>query len=145
MIQAESQKLLRSQQWHACLLGGAITLPLITFHTRRDEIGGSAFAALSSRKNVIQRKILCVFVLGTILASIPVANVNSGTLHSCLATVASNMNIVPETNYRWDGKSCGRRVKYILTVVLFDKDRAAKPETNCTSDTDGAERLVRKV
>jgi hypothetical protein len=55
------------------------------------------------------------------------------------------VHVVPETNYGWDGKSRRRRVEYVVTVVLFDKHRAANPKTNCTSDTDGAQRLVRKV
>ena len=33
----------------------------------------------------------------------------------------------------------------IVAVILFDKNSAAKPKTHGSRDTDGAQRLVRKV
>jgi hypothetical protein len=36
-------------------------------------------------------------------------------------------------------------MKDIVAVVFLDKDRAAKPQTDRAGDTDGAERLVRKI
>jgi len=38
-----------------------------------------------------------------------------------------------------------RGTEYVFAVVLFDKDRAAKPQANRPSNTDGAQRLIRKV
>ena len=38
-----------------------------------------------------------------------------------------------------------RRAENVVAVVLFDEDRAAKPQTHRPGNTDGAKRLVRKV
>jgi len=55
------------------------------------------------------------------------------------------MNVMPKANYGWDGKDGRRRVEYIVTVVFFDKDRAAKPQADRPGNTDCAQRLIRKV
>ena len=105
VIETETQKLLRRQQRHTCLFGRTITFSLITFHTGRDKVGRCAFSALGTGKNVIECEVLCVSVIAAVLAAITITNINASTLHGCLAAVAANMNIVPQSNHGRDGEN----------------------------------------
>ena len=145
MIEPETQKLLRGQQWHACLLGSAVTFSLVALHAGRDEIRRGAFTTLCSRQDVIERQVLRVAMITAVLAAIAVANVDTRTLHRRLTAIAPHMNIVSQPNDGRNRKRCRRRMENIVAVVLFDKHRAAKPKAHRTSDADSTERLVRKV
>jgi hypothetical protein len=145
VIEPEAKKLLRSQQGHAGLFGRTVAFSLITLYARGDKICRGAFTALCAGKYVIQRKVLRVLMIAAVLAAIAVADVNAGTLHCRLATVTSDVNVVPEPDDRRYWKDRRRRMKNIVAIVFFDKHRAPKPEANRTSYTDGTQRLVREI
>ena len=145
VIEAETQQLLRSQQRHTCLFRRSVPFPLVAFHAGGDQVRRGAFAALCTRQNVIERQVLCVFMVAAILAAVTVANVNPGTLHRRFAAVAANVHVMPQTDHRREPESRRRRMEDIVAVVLFDEYRAAKPQTHRSGDTDRTQRLIRKI
>ncbi len=145
MVEAETQQLLRRQQRHSRLLGRAVALALVAFYAGSDQILRRVFAALSTRKNVIKRQVLRMTMLAAILAAIAVANVNTRTLHRRLAVIAPQMNVMTQPHNRRNRKRRRRRMQHVVAVVLFNKDRAAKPQTHGSCNTDRTERLIRKI
>jgi len=145
MVKAQSQKLLRSEQRHAGLLRRTVTFSLVAFYASSDEVRRCAFAALSTRQDVIKRQILGVFVIAAILAAVTVADVNPRPLHCRLASVSTNVDVVTQADHGRDLEDRRRGTEYVFAIVLFNKDRAAKPQANRAGDTDGAQRLIRKV
>jgi hypothetical protein len=142
MIESEAKKFLRSEKRHARLLGGAVAFSLIAFHACSNEIRRRAFATLRTGKNMIEGEIFGVFMITAILASIPVADVDASPLHSCLATVSADMDVVPQANDGRHWEDSGRRMKNVVAVVFFDEYRAAKPKADSTSYSDCTQRLV---
>ena len=142
VIEAQAKKLLRSEQRHTRLLRSSIAFTLIALYAGRHEILRRSFAALRTRQDVIERQVLSMLVLGTILTAIAVANIDPRTLHGRFAIVTPHMNVVTQPNDRWDGKCCRRRVQHVVAVIFLDKDRSAKPETHRACNTNRAERFV---
>ncbi len=99
MVEAETQQLLRRQQRHSRLLRRAVAFSLVAFYAGRDQILGRVFAALSTRKNVIERQVLSVTMLAAILAAIAVSNVDTRTLHRRLAVIAPQMNVMTQPHH----------------------------------------------
>ena len=145
VIESQPKQLLRRQQRHSGLFRRAVTLSLIAFYAGSDKVCRGAFAALGTRQDVIKRQILSVPMLAAILAPIAVADVNPCPLHCRLASVSTNVDVVSQADHGRDLKNCRRGTEYVIAVVLFDKDRAAKPQANRSGNTDGAQRLIRKV
>ena len=145
MVEPETQKLLRREQRHSSLLRRAVAFSLVAFYASSDQIRRRAFAALRTRKNVIERQILGVLVVAAVLAAVAVADVNPSPLHCRLASVSTYVDVVTQADHGRDFEDRRRRAEYVFAVVLFSKDRAAKPQANRTGDTDGPQRLIRKV
>ena len=145
VIKAEPQKLLRGKQRHACLFGSSVSFSLVALYTGGDEICGSAFAALCTRENVVERKVLCVPVIAAVLTAITVADIHPCTLHCGLPPVSADINIMTQPDNRRNTENGRRRAENVVAIVLFDKDGAAEPQANRTGDANGAERFVRKV
>lgn len=91
---------------------------------------------------MIECQVLCVFVIAAILAAITIADIDAGSLHCRLASIPTNMNVMPQADDRRDWKRCRRRMENVIAVVLFNKHRTAKPQAYRTSYADGAQRLV---
>src|SRR5262245_33810267 len=104
VIESEAKQLLRSQQRHAGLLGRAVALTLVALDTRGHQVLRRAFAALCPRQNVVEREVLCMTMLATILAAISIANVNSCSLHRRFTVLAADMDIMPQPNNRGNRK-----------------------------------------
>lgn len=86
-----------------------------------------------------------MLMIAAVLATISVADVDACSFHGRLAPVAANMNVMTQPHDGRDREGCRRRMENVVTVVLFDEDRAAKPKANRTSDADGSQRFVRKI
>jgi len=145
VVKAEAKELLRSEQRHTCLLRRAVPLSLVTFYTGCNQVVRSAFSALSTREDMIQRQLFCVFCFAAILAAIAVADVDPGTLHCRFPIIAADVDVVAKANNGRHWKRCRWRMQHVIAIIFLNKDRTAKPKTNGTSNTHGAERLVRKV
>lgn len=145
VIEPQSQKFLRSEQRHSCLFRRTVTFSLIAFYASSYKVSRSAFAALGPRQDMIKRQILGVLVIAAVLAAVAVADIYPRPLHCRLASVSTNVNIVTQADHGRDLEDRRRGTEYVFAVVLFYKDRAAKPQANRPSDTDGAQRFVRKV
>lgn len=127
MVEAEAKQLLRRQQRHPGLFRRPVAFPLVAFYARRDQVLRGRFAALGTRKNVIERQILCMTMLAAVLAAIAVADIDPCTLHSRFAVVTLNVDIVTKPDHGGNRKNGRRRVENIVAIVFFDKNRAAKP------------------
>ena len=145
VIEAEPEQLLRGQQRHACLLGRAVALTLVTLDARRHEVLRRALAALRTRKNMIERQVLGVLVLCAILAAITVADVDARTLHRGLAIIAADVHIVTQPNHGRHGKRGRRRMQHIVAVIFLNKNGTAKPQAHRARHAHRAERLVREI
>jgi DNA repair protein RadC len=84
-------------------------------------------------------------MITAVLAAIPIADIDTRPLHCRLTSIASNVNIMPQADDRRNGKCRRRRMEHVVAVVLFDKHRAAKPQTHSTSNANRSERLVREI
>lgn len=145
MVEAEAKQFLRCQHRHTSLIWRSVAFALIAFYASRYQVRRRAFAALSSRQNVIERQVFRMLGFAAILTAIPVANVNAGTFHRAFATVAANVDVMPQAYDRRNRKRRRWRMKHIVAIVLFDEDRAAKPQTNSSGNTNGSQRFIRKV
>lgn len=145
VVEPEPQQFLRGQERHAGLFRRSVALALVAGDTGRDQICRGALAALSPRENVIERQVLGEPMVAAVLAAIAVADVDPCTLHCRFTTRAPDIHIMPEPNNGWDTENRRGRAENVVAVVLFDEDRAAKPQTHRPGNTDGAKRLVRKV
>ena len=145
MVEAEPQKFLGRKQRHSCLIRCAVSFTLVTTDARCDQICRRAFPALRSRKYMVERQVLCMFVLTAVLAAISISNVNARTLHRRLAAIAPYVDVMTKANHRRDCERRRRRMQDVVAVVLFDKNRPAKPQAHRPRDADSSERLVRKV
>jgi hypothetical protein len=94
---------------------------------------------------MVERQVFCVLMLAAVLAAVPVADVDPGTLHRRLASVASDVYVMTQADHGRNLERSRRGTKDVFAVVLFDKDRAAKPQADRSGDPDRTERLVRKV
>src|SRR5688572_7284355 len=94
MVETETQQLLRGQQRHTSLIRGTIPLSLIASNTRCDEVVRCALSALCPRENVIERQVLSVLVLATVLTPVTVANVDPCTFHRCFAVIAAYVYVM---------------------------------------------------
>lgn len=142
VIEAETQQLLGCKQRHTGLFRRAVAFTLVAADAGGYKILRGAFAALGAGKYVIQRQVLGGFVFTAILAQIAVANIDTRSLHRCLAAITAHVYIMTQPDHRWDLKNGRRRAENIIPVVFFDKDRAAKPQAHCTRNADGPERFV---
>ena len=145
VIEAESKQLLGCKQRHASLIGRAIAFSLIAFDAGGDEVVRSAFAALGTRENVIQRQLFSMLGFAAILTAIAVADVDPCTFHRRFAVGTADVDVMTQPNNGRHGKGRRGRMQQIIAVIFLNKYRTAKPQTNSTSDTHGAEWLVRKV
>lgn len=145
VIKAQTQKFLRREQRHSGLFRRTVTFSLIAFYASSYKVSRSAFTALCTRQDVIQRQILGMLMVTAILAAVAVADVNSRPLHCRLSSVSTNIDVMTQADHGRDLEDRRRGTEYVFAVVLFYKDRAAKPQANRPSDTDGAQRLIRKV
>lgn len=136
MVKSEPQKFLRRKQRHACLVRRSIALTLVALDAGRDKVVGRAFAALSSRQDVIERQVLCVFVFSAILAPITVAYIDTGPFHSGLTILAADVNIMTQPNDRRHRKLGRGRTKDIVAVVFLDENGAAEPQADGTRNAD---------
>ena len=76
VVQPQPQQFLRREQRHTGLFGRAVTFTLVAFYARGNEICGSAFTALRTRENVIERQVLCVLMVAAVLTSVAVTRVD---------------------------------------------------------------------
>lgn len=84
-------------------------------------------------------------MLAAILAAVAVTDVDPGPFHCRFTVMTLYVDVISQAHDRGNREGSRRRMQYIAAVVFLDKDRAAKPQADSTSDTDRAERLVRKV
>ena len=136
VIEPETKQLLRGQQRHACLFRRTVPLTLVALDAGRDQILRRAFAALRSRQDVIERQVLGMLMLSAILATITVANIDSGPLHGRFAVLAANMNIMPQPHNGRHRKNRRGRMKDIVAVVFLNENGAAKPQAHGTGYPD---------
>jgi hypothetical protein len=141
VIEAESEQFLRCEQRHACLLRRSIALALITFDARSYQILRRTLTSLSTRENMVECEVLGVPVLAAVLTPVAVPNVDPRPFHCCFTAISPNVYIVPQPNHRRDRKGGRGRVENLVSIVLLEKYRAAKPQTHGTTDADRAERL----
>lgn len=127
VVETETEQFLRRKQRHACLFRRAVTLSLIAFYARSDQVVRRAFAALRTWENVVKRQLFRMLGFTAILTAIAVTDVDAGTLHRCFAIVAANVNVVTQTNHRRHRKRRRGRMQHIIAVILLNKDRTAKP------------------
>ena len=142
VIKSEPQQLLRRQQRHSGLLGRAVALTLVTLDTRGHEILRRALAALRTRQNVVKRQVLCMPVVAAILAAVPITNVNTSPLHRRLAAPALYVDVMAQSDNRWNREHCRRRMKDVVPVILLNEHGPAEPQANGARDAHRAERLV---
>ena len=121
VIETETQQFLRRQQRHSRLIGRAIAFALVAFYASRHQIVRRTFAALRPRQNMIERQILCVFVLGAILAAVSVANIDPRALHRRFLAATLDVDVRPQTHHRRHGNSRRRRMQNIVAVVFFNR------------------------
>lgn len=142
MVEPKPQQLLRGQERHPRLLRRSVTLALVAFDARGDQVMRRALAALSTREDVVQRQVLGVLMLAAVLTPITVTNVDPGPFHRGLAVVAANVNIMPQPDNRWDRKRDRGRMQHIVPVILLDKHSPAEIKAYRPRNTDGAQRLI---
>lgn len=94
---------------------------------------------------MVERQILGVLALTAVLAAIAVANIDACTFHRSFTIIPPDVDVMPQAHDRRHGKGRRRGMQDIVTVILFDKNGAAKPKTNGPSHSDSAERFIRKV
>ena len=145
VIEAETKQLLRRQQRHARLLRRAVALSLVALHACGHEIRRRTFTALGAGKNMVERQVFSMSMLTAVLAAVTVADVNACALHRRFAAIASNIDVMAQSDHRRNRKDCRRRMQNVVSILLFDENGAAKPQAHRAGDADGAERLIRKV
>lgn len=91
---------------------------------------------------MVECQVLGMFAFAAVLAAIAITNIDPGTFHGRFSIVSTNMDVVSQPHDGRDRERCRRRVQNIVAVIFFDKNSAAKPQTNSPCNTDGAERLI---
>lgn len=94
---------------------------------------------------MVKGEVLGMLMLAAILTSVTVPYVNAGAFKRRFPIVAANVNIVPQTDDRWNRERHRWRAKDIISVVFLDENGTPKPKTDRPGNADGSKRLIREI